>query len=53
MPHKKYYTGKLIGGMGTGISLDVDAFETNRLNLLKESEKALKDQAELFLSQLR
>jgi len=43
---------KLIGGMGTGISLGADAFRTNRLNLSKESEKALKDQAELFLFQL-
>ena len=43
---------KLIGGMGTGISLNADAFQTNRLNPSKESEKALKNQAEQFLSQL-
>ena len=43
---------KLIGGLGTGVSLDADTFRTNRLNLSKDSEKALKDQAELLLSQL-
>ena len=43
---------KLIDGLGTGVSLDADAFRTNQLNLSKDSEKALKDQAELFLSQL-
>ena len=48
----KVMSMKLIGGMGTGVSLDADAFRTNRLNHSKDSEKALKDQAELFLSQL-
>ena len=43
---------KLVAGMGTGISLDANAFMTNQLNLSKENEKALKDQAELFLAQL-
>ena len=43
---------KLIGGMGTGISLDAEAFRTNQWNLSKEDEKALKKQAELFVSQL-
>ncbi len=43
---------KLVGGMGTGVSLDADAFQTNRLNLSRENEKALKNQAGLFLSQL-
>jgi len=43
---------KLVAGMGTGISLDADAFRTNQLNLSKENGKALKEQVELFLSQL-
>jgi len=43
---------KLIGGMGTGIPLDSDAFQTNQLNISKEHKKALKNQADLFLSQL-
>ena len=43
---------KLIGEMGTGISVNADAFQTNQLNLSMENENALKDQAELFLSQI-
>jgi len=42
----------LIGGAGTGVSLDADAFRTNRLNLSEENRKALQEQMELFLSQL-
>ena len=43
---------KLIGGMGTGISADAEAFETGRLNLSEENREALQAQAELFLSQI-
>ena len=43
---------KLIGGMGTGVSADAEAFETGRLNLSEETYEALQAQAELFLSQI-
>ncbi len=43
---------KLIGGMGTGISADAEAFMTGRLGISKENREALKAQAELFLSQI-
>ena len=43
---------KLIGGMGTGISADAEAFATGRLNLSEENHAALQAQAELFLSQI-
>ena len=43
---------KLIGGMGTGISVDAEAFQTNQLNVSEENEEVLKKQAELFLSQI-
>jgi len=42
----------LIGGMGTGVSADAEAFETGRLNLSEETYEALQAQAELFLSQI-
>ena len=42
----------LIGGMGTGVSADAEAFETGRLNLSEENREALQAQAELFLSQI-
>ena len=42
----------LIGGMGTGVSADAEAFATGRLNLSEENREALQAQAELFLSQL-
>ena len=43
---------KLIGGMGTGVSADAEAFATGRLNLSEETYEALQAQAELFLSQI-
>ena len=42
----------LIGGMGTGVSADAEAFETGILNLSEENREALQAQAELFLSQI-
>ena len=42
----------LIGGMGTGVSADDEAFATGRMNLSEENHAALQAQAELFLSQV-
>lgn len=39
----------VIGGAGTGVALDADAFQTDRLLLSEEDTSALEAQAELFL----
>ena len=39
---------KLIGGMGTGVSLEAEDFESGVLHLSKEIESALKAQADEF-----
>ena len=43
---------KVIGGMGTGLSLDGEAFRTGQLTISEQSGEELKAQVELFLSAL-
>jgi len=43
---------KVVGGMGTGVALDGEAFRTNRLLLSEKDREGLKEQLELFLSAL-
>lgn len=42
---------KVIGGMGTGLSLDGEAFQTDKLTLSDKSREELKAQMELFLAE--
>lgn len=43
---------KVIGGMGTGIVLDGEAFQTGKLTLSDKNKEELKAQIELFLTAL-
>lgn len=43
---------KVIGGMGTGVALDTEAFQTGKLTLSEKNKEELKAQTELFLTAL-
>ena len=43
---------EVVGGMGTGIALDGEAFQTGKLSLSASSREELKAQTELFLAAL-
>ena len=42
----------VVGGQGTGVSLDREAFTTGKLSLSDEKKKELKKQVELFLKEV-
>lgn len=43
---------ELVGGMGTGVLLDTEAFQSGKLSLSAEEKEALANQAESFLALL-
>ena len=43
---------KVIGGMGTGVALDGEAFQTGKLTISEKNREELKAQTELFLTAL-